>query len=271
MNRDAMRAIIARDLRVVGQNRGVMLPLVIVPVLLLIVLPAFAAWAPTAAVPGSPLAPVTALRAQMPEGLKAQLSRWDETQQAVILLTEYVMAPLYLMIPLMVASVIAADSFAGEKERKTLEMLLYTPTSDRELFLAKVLSAWIPACLVAWGGLAVYGLVANLVAWPTMQAALFPNRLWTLLAFWVAPAVAGMGLGAMVLVSARAEGFQDAYQMGGVVVIPLVILIVAQVSGVIYLRELLVFALGALLWLVDALILGIGARRFHRDALAQRL
>jgi ABC-type Na+ efflux pump permease subunit len=41
----------------------------------------------------------------------------------------------------MVSSVLAADSFAGEKERKTLEALLYTPTTDRELFTAKLLEA----------------------------------------------------------------------------------------------------------------------------------
>ena len=69
----------------------------------------------------------------------------------IVLILVYFFAPFYLILPLMVASVIAADSFAGEKERKTLEALLYTPTTDGELFLAKMLSAWTPAVAVAWG------------------------------------------------------------------------------------------------------------------------
>lgn len=47
----------------------------------------------------------------------------------------------FLLMPLLVASTVAADSFAGERERKTLETLLATRLSDRAIFLGKVLAA----------------------------------------------------------------------------------------------------------------------------------
>ena len=56
----------------------------------------------------------------------------------------------------MASSVIASDSFAGEKERKTIEALLATPLSDSELFVGKVLVAFIPAVLVTFASFAVY-------------------------------------------------------------------------------------------------------------------
>jgi ABC-2 type transport system permease protein len=178
---------------------------------------------------------------------------------------------MYLIVPLVVVTVISADSFAGEKERKTLEALLYAPITDRELFLGKVLSAWLPAIGVAVGGFLIYGLVANLAAWPVMGQIFFPNVMWLVLVFWVTPAVAGLGLGTMVLVSSRAQGFQDAYQLGAAVVLPIVLLLVGQATGVMYFSVGLVLLLGLILWAVDGALLWFGVRTFQRSQLIARL
>ena len=169
----------------------------------------------------------------------------NEAQTIVVLMLVYMLAPMYLILPLMVSSVIAADSFAGEKERKTLEALLYTPTTDGELLLAKMLAAWLPALAIAWAGFVLYGTVANLAAWPTMGRIFFPNLMWIVLALWVAPAVAGLGLGVTVLVSVRAQSFQEAYQLGAMVVLPIMLLVIGQATGVMYFSTWLVLLLGA--------------------------
>ena len=208
---------------------------------------------------------------QMPPGLKAELAGYDASQRVVVLAIVYLLAPMYLILPLMVASVIAADSFAGEKERKTLEALLYTPTTDGELFLAKLLSAWLPAMGVALGGFVVYGVVANLAAWPTMGQIFFPNVMWLVLVLWVTPAVAGLGLGVTVVISARAQGFQEAYQLGAVVVVPILLLLVGQMTGVMYFSVGLVFLLGLVLWAIDAALFWFGARSFQRAEVIARL
>jgi ABC-2 type transport system permease protein len=272
MNWRAIRAIVRKDLKVVLQNKGVLIPLIVVPVVIMLVLPAV-----TALVPlfeddlGSAFAEFEPFLEGMPTGLQAELAGYNEAQTLVVLLLVYFLAPLYLIMPLMVASVIAADSFAGEKERKTLEALLYTPTTDGELFLAKLLSAWLPALGVAWGSFILYALVANLAAWPTMGHIFFPNLMWILLALWVAPAAAGVGLGTTVLISVRAQGFQDAYQLGAIVVLPIVLLVIGQAMGVMYFSTWLVLLLGLVLWVVDAALLWFGGRTFQRQELATRL
>ncbi|MGD2206268.1 MAG: ABC transporter permease subunit [Anaerolineae bacterium] len=272
MNWRAIRAIVRKDLKVVFQNKGVSVPLIVVPVMILGILPILATFAPLLQdVPGAPFAGLDNFIGNMPPGLQAELAGLNEMQTIVVLALVYFLAPMYLILPLMVASVIAADSFAGEKERKTLEALLYTPTTDLELFLAKLLSAWLPALGIAWGGFVLYGLVANLAAWPTMGRIFFPNAMWIALALWVAPAVAGLGLGVTVLISARAQSFQEAYQMGAVVVLPILLLVVGQATGVIYFSIWPVLLLGLVFWLIDAALLWLGRRTFRRSELASRL
>jgi len=272
VNWRAVKAIVRKDLTVVARSRGVLLPLILVPAIILVVLPALVVLAPTATgLPTTSLDDMERFMAAMPPGLQAKLAGLDDAQRWTVLALVYFLAPLYLIIPLMVSSVIAADSFAGEKERKTLEALLYTPTTDGELFLGKLLSAWLPAVGVALGGFVLYGLVANLTAWPVMGRLLFPNGMWLVLVIWVTPAVAGLGLGTMVLISGRVRGFQEAYQLGGAVVLPLVLLVVGQAAGVLYFSTGLVLLLGLLLWGVDAALLWWGKRTFRRGELIARL
>ena len=95
--------------------------------------------------------------------------------------------------------------------------------------------------------------------------------MWLVLAFWVAPAIAGLGLVATILVSSRAQGFQDAYQMGALVVLPLLALMISQATGVMFLSTGLVFFLGAVVWILDGALLWWGGRWFRRTELFSRL
>jgi ABC-2 type transport system permease protein len=272
MNLRAIRAILRKDLKVVWQSKGVMIPLLVVPVIMFVALPAAAALVPSLVTfPGTSMTELDELLGRMPSGLQADLAGYDDSQRMIVLVLVYFMAPMYLIVPLMVASVIAADSFAGEKERKTLEAILYTPTTDGELFLAKVLAAWLPAVAVALGGFVIYGCVANLAAWPTMGRLFFPNLTWVALVLWVAPAVAALGVGVTVLVSARAQGFQDAYQVGAIVVLPILVLVVGQITGVMVLSLGIVLLLGLVLWAADAALIWFGVHTFQRGEIIARL
>ena len=207
----------------------------------------------------------------MPKDLQQSLAGYNENQMMIVVLLTYFLAPMYLIVPLMVASVIASDSFAGEKERKTLEALLYSPTSDRDLFVGKMLAAWIPAVIVAWLGFVLYSVVANVAAWQTMGEIFFPNLMWIVLALWVAPAVAGLGLGVTVLVSARAQSFQEAYQISGIVVLPVLLLIVGQATGLMYFSLGLVLLLGLAFWVVALAVLWYGGKAFSRGQVIAKI
>jgi ABC-type Na+ efflux pump permease subunit len=164
--------------------------------------------------------------------------------------------------------VLAADAFAGEKERRTIEALLHLPVRDRDLYVGKLCTAFLPALGVSWLGFVAFALVTNTVAWPVMHRVFVPTRLWLLMIFWVAPAIAALGLGVMVRVSARARTAQEANQLGGAVILPLIFLALGQATGLLLVDAWMSVAVGAVMWVI-AIVLNVrGARRFTRDRLA---
>jgi ABC-2 type transport system permease protein len=268
MNTRAILAIVRKDLKVALQNKGVVLPIVILPLILFVALPWIMAYASSAVdMTGASISNLDELLKRMPAGLIHELSGYNPEQQLIVFSLVYMLAPMFLIMPLMVSSVLAADSFAGEKERKTLEALLYTPTTDRELFTAKLLGAWTAAVAVALLSFVVYAVMVNAAGWQSIGQIFFPNWMWIALVFWVTPAVAGLGLVVMVFVSARAQGFQDAYQTGGLVVLPVIFLMIGQISGAMYFSLGVVLLVGAVVWLLDILLLRFASKSFRRGEL----
>ncbi len=268
MNTRAIQAIVRKDLKVAVQNKGVLLPMIILPLILFVIIPWVMAYVPSlASAGGTSLNNMDELLARMPAGLLHELSGYTTTQQMIVFALVYMLAPMFLIMPLMVSSILAADSFAGEKERKTLEALLYTPTTDRELFTAKLLGAWVTAVVVALLSFVIYAVMVNAAGWHSIGHLFFPTWMWIALVFWVTPAVAGLGLVVMVFVSARAQGFQDAYQTGGLVVLPIVALMAGQMTGVMFFTVEVVFLLGLALWILLIFLLWWASRGFHREQL----
>lgn len=265
MNLGAVATIARRDLTVVARSRAVSLPIVILPVIFFVIAPVAVVLGAGAV--GADLDELQELLALMPEALRRDLAGLEPAAQVVVWALEYLFATFFLIIPLMTSAVIAADSFAGEKERKTLEALLYTPTTDLELFGGKVLAPWLAAVVVSTLGYVVFVAVATLFGGELVGRPIALTARWLLFVLVLAPAVAALAIGTLVHVSARVRGFQEAYQVGGLVVLPLVLLLLGQLSGVLYLDVPAVVGLSALVWVVAAATLAVGYRAFRRERL----
>jgi ABC-2 type transport system permease protein len=267
MNKRSLFAIMQKDLKVAAHNKGVLLPLIILPLILFVVLPWVIMLAPAMSDARSLEGQVDQFLSVMPASALSQLAGHTLSEQMSIFILVYALAPMFLILPIMVSSVLAADSFAGEKERKTIEALLYSPITDRDLFTAKLLGPWCAAVILGLMSFVLYTLMVDLAGWIAMKEILLPNLMWVLLAVWVSPAVAGLGLVAMVFVSARAQGFQDAYQTGGLVVLPILALMAGQMTGVMFFTVGVVFFLGLALWILLIVLLWWASRDFHREQL----
>ena len=66
------------------------------------------------------------------------------------------------MIPVMASSVMAASSFVGEKEKHTLETLLYSPLSIKQLFQSKILAGFSVGMMVSYISFAAMMLVLEI-------------------------------------------------------------------------------------------------------------
>jgi ABC-2 type transport system permease protein len=263
VNRDVITAIARRDLLTVRRNTGVFVPMIIVPVVLVLVLPS-AAFAVSRV--DEQLSAFDRILRLLPADVVDALPPDPGARLAVILAT-YVLPPLLLIIPLMVASVMATDSIAGERERDTFEGLLLAPVSDREIVAGKLLGALVPAFAVGLGSAALYACVVDALFWSVADGPILPTRTWLLTQLWMGPAFTTAALGLTVVISARAQSAQSASQVAGLAVLPLVLLTIGQLSGVVLVVWWVTLPLGAVLWLAAFVLVRLGARRLGSDRL----
>jgi ABC-2 type transport system permease protein len=264
----AVWTIVGRDLRAVRRSKAIVLPMVLVPTVLLVALPTSIGLLARAAPSGQV---ENALGSPLLQNLAEPILALPEDEQLIVLVLGYLLAPLLLVIPLMVSAVLAADAFAGEKERRTLEVVLHLPISDRDLFVAKVLAAFLPAVAITWVGALLYSLIGDVVAWPVMGRLFLPYGQFFVVVAWVAPALALLALGLLVIVSSRARTTQEANQLGGAVILPLIFVAAAQASTLLLLPVPGVIGVGAAVWLLAGILLWVNGRRFTRDRLAARV
>lgn len=262
-----IRAIAQRDLRLLATNKTTAIPMVVMPLLVFAGLPLLIGLVPTAM--NLPMDNLDILLDAMPEGEAAKLPS-DPDDRLVVLLLAYLLAPMFLLVPLMLSIVAAAGSIAGERERHTLESLLLSPATDRQLFIAKTAGAWVPAVAVTFVGAIAYQAVANYVL-ADSGVRPFPNVTWTLLILWVSPALTAATLGVVVTISARSRTYEGALQAGGLLVLPLIAVLIAQATGLLFLGPMSVAIAGLVLWALAALLLPRGARAMRRDNLTARL
>lgn len=271
MNREAMWAVAVKDMRAIRDNVQVWLPMLIVPVILGVALPGGLVWALQAfGLSGTGDAQEIGrwLEKIPPSPLKHTLDALPSLEQRLVyVIANYLIAPLFLLIPLMVSSVVTADSFAGEKERGTLESLLFAPVDMLSLFVGKALAAFLPAMALSLGTFLLAGAAINLSGWPLFGRLFFPAPNWWPLILLVIPSLSLAAILMNVFISARVSSFQAAYQLGGVLVVPAIGLVIGQATGVLVLEARLVLWIGLVLTLLDLGLLRLVLRRLDRNRL----
>jgi ABC-2 type transport system permease protein len=268
MKPEILKAIATKDLLEVRQNKAAWMPMVIVPLIFVLLIPLGLILVPQLF--DIPLDEFLAdpdletFLANMPPALTKTMEGLDAVQSAIVMGLGYMFAPMFLIFPLMFSTVIAAESFAGERERKTMEALLYTPATDWELFMGKVLAAFIPSLILTWGSFIAYAVVINVASYPLFGIIWFPLASWWPLMFWIAPALALLGISATVLISVRSQTFMGAYQLSSSLVILVLALMVGQIAGVLYLSVSVGLLVGLVLWLVAVGLTFAAVRSFNR-------
>jgi ABC-type Na+ efflux pump permease subunit len=205
----------------------------------------------------------------LPDFMKQQVAGMNVSQTTIVIMLGYFFAPFFLILPLMFSTTIAAESFAGERERKTIEALLYTPISDAEMFIGKAMASFIPAVGISWASFLGYIVVLNAAGYSTIGHIWFPLTNWYPLILWVSPAISLLGIAITVLISAKVQTFMGAYQTSASLVVLVLGLLAGQATGVLALSTLVGWVIGLVLWLVDAVLVYFAIRTFNRYQLLQ--
>ncbi len=177
---------------------------------------------------------------------------------------------LFLLMPLFTPILIASQSVAGEKERRTLEPLLASPVTSAELVAGKSLAAVIPAVAISWVAFVGFCVALDAVAWPLVRGPLLPNSLWLFGVGVVAPLYAFLGNGIAVLVSARVGEARLAQQLSALVVLPLMGLVAGQLAGWLRAGTAYYALQGAVVLLLDVALVAASIRLFDRERLVSR-
>lgn len=174
-----------------------------------------------------------------------------------------------LLIPAMIANVFATLSIVEEKITRTLEPLLATPVRTWELLVGKTLAGAIPALGIAWVSAGLFVAISHGLGWsPLMEYVLTSS--WYLSLFLLMPAVSLMSFVLGVIGSSRARDAKSAQNLAILVVLPILGLIVVQVTGLLWFTPRLTVYVSLGLTLVDVLLLLLAARLFHRESILTR-
>mgnify|MGYP006279042887 FL=1 len=263
MNWNRIRGIIKKDLREVTVNSMVVVPMIIVPVLLCIVIPAVVLVVfmklDINLMTGLELIEKIVPMYAVPEGFTGL------TEKIAYVFFNYTFLPFFMIIPVMVSSIIASNAVVGEKERKTLETLLYTPITNREFLAGKLLSSFIPAVLVSFATFIGYFTASNLIFNAFTHMLLIRTLIWIPAVLLLAPAVSLLGLSITLIVSLRAKTFMEAQQLSGVVVVPFLALIFIQLTGLVVFTPLYVIGFSIVLILISYVIIAKIGPKFDRE------
>ena len=256
----AEKAIIKKDIRGITSNRRLFSALWIVPLALTVILPSIFVCAAHFA-PDDP--DVLALLELLPGAANT-----ESVELAIAgIIFNYILPAFFLMIPIMTASVMAASAFVGEKEKHTLETLLYCPLSVKEIFRAKVLASFLLSMLVSLVSFAAMLTVLELEAVFLMGSPLLPGGGWVIVLFLLSPAVSVVAVGVIVGVSGGAEGVEESQEGAVCLMIAVILLGVGQFAGVMILNVWILLGLSIVCALLAWILLQRAVKRFTYEML----
>jgi ABC-2 type transport system permease protein len=183
------------------------------------------------------------------------------------------MSPMIGIVSIIPASLISANALVGEREQNTLEPLLCTPLTDRELLIGKVLSSFIPSIALLLGSILVTEIAtAAILISVGAEVILFPGVSSLFLLLVAGPILILAIVSVMILISGRVKRVYEAYQTSGATVLifmlPMLLPMISMDNtgnvdmNLVWLSNLLTLLIASVLAIVTwALAIG----RFNRD------
>jgi ABC-type Na+ efflux pump permease subunit len=176
----------------------------------------------------------------------------------------------FAVMAAMLPTVIASYSFVGEKVERSLEPLLATPTTDGELLLGKCLAAFLPSMAATYIGAAGYVVVMDLWSYTNQGVIMLPNLNWVLMVGLVAPLACILSVEANVIVSSRVSDVRAAQQLGGIVVLPIILVLSLSSLFAFMPADLLALVMSGALAIAAVALFYVSKATFRREEILTR-
>ncbi len=171
----------------------------------------------------------------------------------------------FVVLAAILPTTIAAYSIVGEKVEKSLEPLLATPTTDRDLLLGKAVAAFVPAILAVWAGGLIFMGITDYLTIGTLGGYYFPGWVPGIMLFLIVPLASFLGIEVAVILSSRVTDVRGANQLASLMWVPFMAVFIGAVEGAISFGVVTLLAVSGILVLADAVLFFASSSIFNRE------
>lgn len=254
-------AIMKKDLRGLVFNKRLFPALLIVPLIFTLVLPTILIL--TVHFAPEDISEMQQLLDLLPLGEQSQ----DIQMRVIGLMFNYIIPVFFIIIPIMAATIMAASSFVGEKEKRTLETLLYCPLSLHQIFQAKIFASFLLSMFVTFLSFILMMLAAETELLLITGSPLLLNINWLVTLLLLSPSVSLMAIILIVRGSAKAQSAEEAQQRTIFLILPVLLLVVGQFTGILLVSAWLLLGVGIVFTLIAGLLMKSGRNKFNYETL----
>jgi ABC-type transport system involved in multi-copper enzyme maturation permease subunit len=222
VRREKVSIIFRKELRAILTNKQIILTLIIPPLV-------FSLLVPLSLIPltFTDFSSITN-SLELPSFVQNIVPYWNNCNdlQKIALIQANLFMPFLVVIPMFFPVVLAGDSLAGEKERKTIEGLLAAPISEEELLLGKGFAITIPILTLSVLSFLIYAILTDIILFKLMNGiVILPNAFSLILFFIVMPTITILSIIISLNISSKATGSREAIQKGGLITMPAMIIV----------------------------------------------
>jgi ABC-type Na+ efflux pump permease subunit len=187
-----------------------------------------------------------------------------------------VVTPMLAIFSIIPTTMISANALVGEREQNTLEPLLCSPLTDRELLWGKTLASALPSLMILIASVITTLIGVNAVllfaGYPLM---LVPDVPGLFQLFTAVPLVIFAIVAVMILISGKVTRVYEAYQTTGAIVVIFILPMMLPIFGMsgnslnidmsqVWFMNFIILGISAALFAVSW---GLAYSRFNRDQL----
>ncbi|MEM3445160.1 MAG: ABC transporter permease subunit [Thermoplasmata archaeon] len=255
--------IFHKDMEELKSNPLITLPLFLLPVVMAVIMPIVT------------LIPITGLNV---EDYSIDVSKIQNVsihspipieslnpKQLLVVLVLNAFIPFFMVIPAVIPSVIAAHSFVGEKNSRTLEILLATPITERDLLLGKVLSAFLPSVAASYISFGLFSVTVDILTYPVFGTYIMPDFFWILSVGLLTPLISLLSIMSNVLISTKVNDVRAAQQLGSLVVVPVIVVFVLSATRILEVNLFFLYIFAGVVSLLDFIIGFVAVKTFKRE------
>ena len=218
---------------------------------------------------GSPEEMAGLSTADMPAGFANYCEGLDgETCGQYFIVSQFML--LFMLMPLLIPATFASYSIVGEKTTRTLEPVLATPVTTLELLAGKATAAALPAIGVTWLSFSVFSLGVAILSEGSSLLRQVVAPIWLFAIIVVGPLLAVAAVSVAIMVSSRANDPRVAEQISMLVILPLLGIFFARITGLIFIDDSMILWMAAGVAVLDVGLMAFATQLFQREAILTR-